>query len=106
MIRPMSATSSALLGMQASQRQMERAADTISRFGLDVSAYVPENATPEERAAAEAASQAQAQRAEDDFLGAMVDMITAQRAFSAQLRVLETANEMTGEAIDIGRHEG
>ena len=30
-------------------------------------------------------------------------MITAQRAFSRQLRVFETANEMTGEAIDIGR---
>ncbi len=106
MIRPMSATSSALLGMQASQRRLERAAETISRFGLDVSEDVPGNATPEDRAAAEAASQAQARQSEDDLLGAMVDMITAQRAFRAQLRVFETANEMTGEAIDIGRHDG
>ena len=61
-------------------------------------------------AAAEAASQAQAQQAEDDFLGAMLDMITAQRALGAQLRVFETAGEVTGEvtgeAIDIGRHAG
>ena len=34
------------LGMRASQRQLERAADTISRFGLDVSAYVPRTRRP------------------------------------------------------------
>lgn len=96
---PISALSSARMGIQASMARMDRAAGKIARFALDVSADVP---APMQGASA--ASDAAVP--EDDLAGAMVDMIIAQRSFAAQLRVLETADEMSGEAINIGQHRG
>jgi hypothetical protein len=96
-----SASSSAIQGMQASLRKLDRAAATISRIGLDAEPGAP--ASPDEpplvlnvRSPAEA---------ESDLPAAMIDMMTAQRAYSLNLRVLETANEMAKESIDLGRHQ-
>lgn len=104
MISPLSATRAALLGMQASLRKLDQAADVISRAGLELDVNPP--------AADAAASDAPADSglvpatSDDDFLDAMVNMMVAQRAFSAQLRVFETADEMSGEAIDLLRRRG
>lgn len=99
MIPPMSATRAALLGMQASLRKFEHAADVVSRAGLDDDTSTGAAPANDETAAAPGFVPA---TGGDDFLDAMVDMMVAQRAFSAQLRVLETANDMTKEAIELG----
>ncbi|MFN8586888.1 MAG: flagellar basal body rod C-terminal domain-containing protein [Candidatus Eisenbacteria bacterium] len=97
MIRPLSATQSALQGLQGSLRRLDRAAETIARAGLDLApaAPVPTDTAGGTTAIVPATS-------DDDFLDAMVNMMVAQRAFSAQLRMLETANDMTKEAIELG----
>ncbi len=100
MIPPMSATRAALLGMQASLRKFEQAAAVVSRAGLDTG-RPPDGAVPSDQAA-DAPGFVPA-TSEDDFLDAMVNMMVAQRAFSAQLRVLETADDMTREAVGLGR---
>jgi flagellar basal body rod protein FlgC len=39
----------------------------------------------------------------DAYAGPMVDVMMAQRAFSAQLRVLKAGDEMSQEAVSLGR---
>lgn len=93
-----SAMQSALSGLQRYSQQVDRAAERISRgFELDVSARDPVNAAP-----GDPLSTAQAGR-EPDYLDAVVDMMTAQRAFSAQLRVIETADQMALETMNLER---
>ena len=88
-----SAISSAVQGIMNSMRRMERAAVSVARSGLS---EVP--AGPNDPAA----TAGPAQGAEStDLAGAMVDMLMAQRAFSAQLRVLKTADEMSRETVDL-----
>jgi len=88
-----SAISSAVQGIMNSMRRMERAAVSISRSGLSDARVGPNDP---------AATAGPAQGTEStDLAGAMVDMLMAQRAFSAQLRVLKTADEMSREAVDL-----
>ena len=87
------AISSAVQGIMNSMRRMDRAAVSISRSGLPEIPVGPNDL---------AATAGPAQGTEStDLAGAMVDMLMAQRAFSAQLRVLKTADEMSRETVDL-----
>lgn len=91
-----SAMQSARMGLQRSSLQMDRAAEAISRsFELDVSQLDPVNAA--------APQLAPAPGRQPDYLDAVVDMMLAQRAFTAQLRVIETADQMTVETLNLER---
>ena len=90
MIPRIPATASALQGLQACLRRMDRDAAIVARSGLEIASPsgppVPVSPGP----------------GEPDLTGAMVDLLVVHRAFSAQLRVLETADEMSGEATRLG----
>ena len=88
-----SATASALQGIQACLRRMDKAAAVISGSGADVAAAP--DATSPGGVPTDAPAAA-------DVPGAMVDILIAQRAFSAQLRVLEAAGQMADEAVHLG----
>jgi flagellar hook protein FlgE len=88
-----SATSSALAGIRNSLRRMDRAAAVISGAGV-----TPEEVSPTASGVAPGSSTS----AEMDLAGSMVDLLMAQRAFSAQLRVLETARQTADEALTRG----
>ena len=91
-----SAMQSARMGLQRSSLQMDRAAEAISRsFELDVSQLDPVNAAPPQLAPAAGR--------QPEYLDAVVDMMLAQRAFSAQLRVIETADQMALETMNLER---
>jgi hypothetical protein len=90
---PVSALSSALGGIMASMRRFDRAAAVVVTAGL--------RGTSPARGAAGAPAGPAADGAASDVPGAMVDMLMAQRAFSAQLRVLRAADEMAREAVDL-----
>lgn len=86
------AVSSAVQGIMNSMRRMERAAGFVARSGLSESPVGPD--APKVAGTPDGADGT-------DLAGAMVDMLMAQRAFSAQLRVLKTADEMSREAVDL-----
>lgn len=88
------AISTALSALKLYSRRVDRAAEQISRVGLIPVA--PEGTgDPEQPVAPVAASAAES----SDLGSAMVDMMIAQRAFAAQLRVLRTADEMLQESV-------
>jgi hypothetical protein len=82
--------------MRANLRRVDRAAEAIAAAGLDT---VPPAADP-------SAPPAEPAPAAMDLSEAMVAMRIAQRAFSAQLRVIETADQMMAESIRLGRRAG
>jgi hypothetical protein len=90
-----SAVSSAVQGIMSSMRRMERAAVSVARSGLSEGPVGPNDPVT-------TAGPAQGAEA-SDLPAAMVDMLMAQRAFSAQLRVLKTADEMSREAVDLAK---
>lgn len=90
-----SALSSAMAGLQRHARAVDRAAGTIARAGLEPASPAPGASSP----ATPGASAPPA----DELAGAMVDMLVAQRMFSAQLRVIRTADEMMQEAVELPR---
>lgn len=98
---PISAASSARYGLQLSLRRVDRAAGVIARAGLDVTPPAAAGPPPADPLAADADSAGY----DLDLAGAMVDMMIAQRAYSLNLRVLETANEMSKEIVNLGRHD-
>jgi len=86
------AISSALNALKLYSRRVDQAAAQIASAGLvDVSATAA--ASPEAPAAPAAAEFV-------DLGGAMVDMMIAQRAFAAQLRVLRTADDMLKQTVE------
>ena len=90
---PDSAQSSALGGMMTSMRRMDRAAAAIATAGLPEAPAAPGDASAPAGPAANGAA--------CDLPGAMMDVLVAQRAFSAQLRVLRAADEMIRETVDL-----
>lgn len=93
-----SAMASARRGMQRNVERLDDAAGRIARFGLDTSG--------DEAAAGASSPDAGAsppQAADDSLADAMIDVLTAQRAFAAQLRTLRTAAEMSEEAVNLGQ---
>ncbi len=85
-----SATSSALQGIRFSLERLDRAARVIAASGLDEPTADPAT-DPGPAAGVDAL----------DFTGAVLDMMLAQRAFSANVRVFETADAMTREVISL-----
>ena len=93
------AISSALSALRMYSRQVDRAAESIARIGL----FDPA-ADPAAGAAVPVPLSGVATGDAADLAGAMTDMMIAQRAFSAQLRVLRTADDMLQESVDfVGR---
>lgn len=78
--------------LQTTARRFERAAHSVASAGLERPAapLAPAGAPPD---ASEVA----------DLSDAMTSMLIAQRAFSAQLRVLEAADAMLEEGVRLGR---
>jgi len=93
-----SATASAVQGIQACMRRLDRAASVIAGGGGAPAAGAGSISAP---ATAPAGTSP-----ESDIAGAMVDVLTAQRAFSAQLRVLRAAGRMADEAVRLGERAG
>lgn len=94
-----SAISNALDALRYYSGRVDASARTIARAGLRSAA---DPAAPASAAPAPPAGPAAGLDAGDiDLAGAMTDMLLAQRAFSAQLRVLETASEMSREVVDL-----
>jgi hypothetical protein len=90
----LSSIASNLNAIQSNLRRMERDAKIIARPVL-FDEPAPATGMPALDPAAGPAT--------DDLAGAMVDMLIAQRAVQAQLRVLEVADAMSGAVLDIGR---
>ena len=90
------AIASALNALRRYSRDVDWAAHTIAAAGLTDLPAEPNNGgtTPG------AASPSDAPVA-GDLASAMTSMLLAQRAFSAQLRVLRTADEMLKESVDV-----
>ncbi len=88
------AISNALSALRYYTRQVDRAAERIAVAGL---AEIPSDTE------GEPGSPAAPTGAPDtpDLAAAMTSMMIAQRAFSAQLRVLRTADEMLRESVDV-----
>lgn len=89
------ALSTALNALKLYTRRVDLAAGQIARAGLTEVPTDGEGASPPssgENAAAVGAA---------DLGSAMVNMMIAQRAFSAQLRVLRTADEMLKESVEV-----
>jgi Flagellar basal body rod FlgEFG protein C-terminal len=88
------AIATALNAMRLYTRQVDRAAEQIAAAGLtDVTT---DSASEPEPTAAPGGPAADG----TDLSGAMVNMLIAQRAFSAQLRVLRTADEMLRDTVE------
>jgi flagellar hook protein FlgE len=85
------AVSSALQGMMHSMRRMELAAARIAGAGSLSDSTVDPSGAGRTPAVA------------DEYAGPMVDVMMAQRAFSAQLHVLKAGDEMNQEAVNLGR---
>lgn len=90
-----SAIRSAQLGMERSTQRVERAAQVIASAGLERADAPGAPASPPAGAAEVA-----------DLSEAMTSMLIAQRAFSAQLRVIETADAMLEESVRLGDRRG
>ena len=87
----LSAISAARNGLMVSTQRVERAARVIASAGLEPAASAPPASGPMAAAV--------------DRTDAMTTMLLAQRAFSAQLRVIETADAMLEESVRLGRGE-
>ncbi len=86
-----SAVSSALSALKMYSRQVDRAAESIATVGLGDLMSDP--------AGPPSPSQGVTTGDAADLAGAMTNMMIAQRAFSAQLAVLRTADEMLKESV-------
>jgi hypothetical protein len=94
-----SSLSSISHALQASLLRMRRDAAAIASVPSLDAASAP-------AAAAQAPAAASDPTGDGDTTGAMVDLLVVQRAFAAQLRVLQVADRMAKDAIDIGRPRG
>jgi hypothetical protein len=87
------AIASALNALRLYTRRVDQAAERIASAGLfDVTTGPPPSTDP--------ATPPAPPQEPVDLGGAMVDMMIAQRAFAAQLRVLRTADEMLKETVE------
>lgn len=88
------AMNSALNALKQYSRQVDQAASRIAE--VDVfpvpNAQAPERTSPTPTQAVASA----------DLGGAMVDMMVAQRAFAAQIRVLKSSDDMLRNTVDLG----
>jgi hypothetical protein len=88
------AITSALSALKLYSRRADRAAEQIATVGLT-------GASPDPTDTSGMPGLPAATGESVDLSEAMMSMLTAQRAFSAQLRVLKTADEMLKESVDV-----
>lgn len=93
------AMANALNALRLYSRRVDEAASRISSVGLFA---VP----PEQTGDPAPPTPAPAAPEPADLGDAMVDMMVAQRAFAAQLRVLRTADEMMRDTVYLRRGDG
>lgn len=94
---PGTAIASALNALKQYSRSVDQAAERIATVGLfTVPAEQPQEPEPGSPLPAPVAGPA-------DLGDAMVDMMIAQRAFAAQLRVIKTADEMLRDTVQLRR---
>ena len=86
MSSPISGLSSAVSALNLTSLRMERAASTVASAGLPTSSAAPSIPVSSTPAPAPVSS---------DLVGAEIDVMMAQRAFSAELRVVEAQARMT-----------
>ena len=84
----------ALNALRMYSRQVDRAAGAIAAAGL-----VSGSADPVDGEGTASATP-DGSETPPDLAGAMTNMLIAQRAFAAQLRVLRTADEMLKESVE------
>ena len=99
MIIPASAFATALNAMRVYARKVSTAAESIASAGLEVK---PAGPRPDGASGPSTASPAPAPNQSPDLAESMTTMLTAQRDFMAQQRVLEAAKMMLGEAVNLG----
>lgn len=88
------AITTALSALKLYSRRVDRSAEQIASFGLiDPPTDAGDSAGMPGLSAMSGGSV--------DLTDAMTNMLIAQRAFSAQLRVLKTADEMLKESVDV-----
>lgn len=87
------AITTALSALKMYSRRVDRSAEQIATVGLT---DTPTDATDSGMPGLPATGAGAA-----DLTEAMTSMLIAQRAFSAQLRVLRTADEMLQESVDV-----
>ncbi len=92
---PIPALSSALQGLRSSQRRFDRAAEAVARAAIPVPPEPPEDPSSPQPAMPEPGQPT-------DLTGSMTDILMAQRGYFAQLRLIEAAQKMHKEAIDLG----
>ncbi len=83
---------SALNALRLYSRRVDQAAERIASAGL---VTIPEEPAPAPGATPSAPIEPV------DLGGAMVDMMVAQRAFAAQLKVIKSADQMLRELVDL-----
>jgi hypothetical protein len=88
------AISTALSALKMYSRRVDRSAEQIASVGLT---EMPTDAGDSAGMPGLSASSG----TPVDLTDAMTNMLIAQRAFSAQLRVLKTADEMLKESVDV-----
>jgi hypothetical protein len=88
------AISTALSALRMYSRRVDRSAEQIASFGLTDLPTDPGDSAGMPGLPASTGEGV-------DLTEAMTSMLIAQRAFSAQLRVLKTADEMLKESVDV-----
>ncbi len=91
------ALAAARAGLQGALARIDRAASIISRAGLESSATPAP--TPSETSTTDVPAPA-GNAPELDVTGAMVDLLMAQRAFAAQLRVIQAVDQTMQDTLD------
>jgi hypothetical protein len=87
------AITTALSALKMYSRRVDRSAEQIASVGLDLPTDAGDSAGMPGLPSTSGPAV--------DLTDAMTSMLIAQRAFSAQLRVLKTADEMLKESVDV-----
>jgi hypothetical protein len=98
MIIPTSAIASVLNAMRAYSRKVDRAAESVATAGIDVK---PADPRPGEAPTQPVVSVAPKVTQDSDLAESMTTIVSAQRAFMDQQRVLEAARMMMGEEANL-----
>jgi hypothetical protein len=101
------AMQSAMQGLQRYDWQMADAASQIARFSdsMDASKTPPDPGAPPHQALPPALPPTHSiDVVTEDLTGTMLKMMLAQRAYTAQLRILSVTDEMQKEVTGLGTH--
>jgi hypothetical protein len=91
---------SALSGLSAASNSVDRAAEQVTRFA-EAPSFSSPAATVQISAQARASAAAQSGDTTGDLAGALVNMNVAKYAFVANLKVVQTGDEMTRDLLKL-----